>query len=96
MKKLNFFANLLRSEFAMSGMKAGNVTPDDQPTVNRRSRLMSVQWHYSANTARAAQKWLKYAAMFVMLLTIGVGNVWGTDITLEITVSSFGSGTTSS
>ncbi len=30
------------------------------------------------NGARVAREWLKYAAMFVMLFTIGVGNVWGT------------------
>ena len=84
MKKFNFFANLLRSEFAMSGMMAGNVTPDDQPTVSRQSRLMSVQWHYSANTARATQKWLKYAAMFVMLFTIGIGNAWGETVSVSI------------
>ena len=29
------------------------------------------------NGARVAREWLKYAAMFVMLFTIGVGNVWG-------------------
>ena len=29
------------------------------------------------NGARVAREWLKYAAMFVMLFTIGIGNVWG-------------------
>lgn len=29
------------------------------------------------NGARVAREWLKYAAMFVMLFTIGSGNVWG-------------------
>ena len=29
------------------------------------------------NGARVAREWLKYAAMFVMLLTLGIGNVWG-------------------
>lgn len=29
------------------------------------------------NGARVAREWLKYAAMFVMLFTIGVGNAWG-------------------
>ena len=28
------------------------------------------------NGARVAREWLKYAAMFVMLFTIGIGNVW--------------------
>ena len=27
--------------------------------------------------ARVAREWLKYAAMFVMLLTLGIGNAWG-------------------
>lgn len=31
------------------------------------------------NGARVAREWLKYAAMFVMLFTIGIGNVWGAD-----------------
>ena len=34
------------------------------------------------NGARVAQGWLKYAAMFVMLLTLGSGNVWGADATM--------------
>ena len=29
------------------------------------------------NGARVAREWLKYAAMFVMLFTIGIGNAWG-------------------
>ena len=29
------------------------------------------------NGARVAREWLKYAAMFVMLFTIGSGNAWG-------------------
>ena len=29
------------------------------------------------NGARVAREWLKYAAMFVMLLTLGSGNAWG-------------------
>lgn len=33
------------------------------------------------NGARVAREWLKYAAMFVMLFTIGSGNVWGAKIT---------------
>ena len=45
MKKFNFLENLLRREFAMSGMsgmrgmnglRADAVNPDSQPTVNRR------------------------------------------------------------
>lgn len=32
------------------------------------------------NGARVAREWLKYAAMFVMLFTIGSGNAWGTDL----------------
>ena len=49
-----------------------------------------------ANIELLKAEWLKYAAAIMLVLTLGVGNVWGTDITLEITVSSFGSGTTSS
>lgn len=33
------------------------------------------------NGARVAREWLKYAAMFVMLFTIGSGNVWGEETT---------------
>ena len=32
------------------------------------------------NGARVAREWLKYAAMFVMLLTLGIGNVWGAEV----------------
>ena len=35
------------------------------------------------NGARVAREWLKYAAMFVMLFTIGIGNVWGANVTWE-------------
>ena len=51
MKTFNFLENLLRREFAMSGMRGlrgmnglrvDAVNPDGQPTVNRRSRLTSV------------------------------------------------------
>lgn len=40
------------------------------------------------NGARVAQEWLKYAAMFVMLLTLGIGNVWGADVTGTINFGS--------
>lgn len=40
------------------------------------------------NGARVAREWLKYAAMFVMLFTIGSGNVWGADV--KFTFSSYG------
>ena len=33
------------------------------------------------NGARVAREWLKYAAMFVMLLTLGSGNAWGATVT---------------
>ncbi len=36
------------------------------------------------NGARVAREWLKYAAMFVMLFTIGSGNVWGATSTLTL------------
>ena len=39
------------------------------------------------NGARVAREWLKYAAMFVMLFTIGSGNVWGADETVTWSVS---------
>ena len=32
------------------------------------------------NGARVAREWLKYAAMFVMLLTLGSGKVWGAEV----------------
>lgn len=42
------------------------------------------------NGARVAREWLKYAAMFVMLFTIGSGNVWGASIETFTTTSSGG------
>ena len=36
------------------------------------------------NGARVAREWLKYAAMFIMLFTIGSGNVWGATSTLTL------------
>lgn len=39
------------------------------------------------NGARVAREWLKYAAMFVMLFTIGSGNAWGADETVTWSVS---------
>ena len=47
------------------------------------------------NGARVAREWLKYAAMFVMLFTIGSGNVWGADYTYSFTISSSDFNTTS-
>ena len=35
------------------------------------------------NGARVAREWLKYAAMFVMLFTIGIGNAWGEEIKVD-------------
>lgn len=42
------------------------------------------------NGARVAREWLKYAAMFVMLFTIGSGNVWGASTETFTTTSSGG------
>lgn len=42
------------------------------------------------NGARVAREWLKYAAMFVMLFTIGIGNVWGASTETFTTTSSGG------
>ena len=67
----------MRGLRGMNGFRAEALNPDSQPTVNRQSRLTSVQRHDSVTSARVAREWLKYAAMLVMLLTIGVGNVWG-------------------
>ena len=39
------------------------------------------------NGARVAREWLKYAAMFVMLLTLGSGNAWGAAATLPVDYS---------
>lgn len=93
MKKFNFLGNLLRKKFVMSGMSGMNglradaVNPDIQPTVNRQSRLTSVQRHYSVTSARVAREWLngsthlrvwplKIVAVLVILLTLGIGNAW--------------------
>ena len=40
------------------------------------------------NGARVAREWLKYAAMFVMLFTIGSGNAWGETVTYKQTTTS--------
>lgn len=40
------------------------------------------------NGARVAREWLKYAAMFVMLFTIGSGNAWGETVTYKQTSTS--------
>lgn len=40
------------------------------------------------NGARVAREWLKYAAMFVMLFTIGIGNAWGETVTYKQTSTS--------
>ena len=40
------------------------------------------------NGARVAHEWLKYAAMFVMLFTIGSGNAWGETVTYKQTSTS--------
>jgi len=39
------------------------------------------------NGARVAREWLKYAAMFVMLLTLGSGNVWGDTFTKATSIA---------
>ena len=44
------------------------------------------------NGARVAREWLKYAAMFVMLFTIGVGNVWGETFSKVTDVGSLSAG----
>lgn len=41
------------------------------------------------NGARVAREWLKYAAMFVMLFTIGSGNAWGEEITYTFSSKSW-------
>ena len=46
------------------------------------------------NGARVAQEWLKYAAMFVMLLTLGSGNAWGDTGTLVSNLSDISDGST--
>ena len=49
------------------------------------------------NGARVAQEWLKYAAMLVMLFTLGVGNAWGAEETITFsssTSTTSGSGNT--
>ena len=101
MKKFNFLENLLRKKFVMSGMsgmsglRADAVNPDSLPTVNRQSRLMSVQRHYSVTSARVAREWLngssrlrvlplKIVAVLAILLTIGIGDVWGENVTIQV------------
>ncbi len=48
------------------------------------------------NGARVAQEWLKYAAMFVMLLTLGIGNVWGADVTSVMDIPNSATASTTS
>ena len=64
MKKFNFLENLLRREFAMSGMRGMNglraeaVNPDSQPTVNKK-KLNTCHNIYTQHTDYAS--WLKHS-----------------------------------
>lgn len=91
MKKLDFLSDLLRRRFAISGMRAEAVNPDSQPTVNRRSTLTSVQ-RQPEISARSAREWLKYAAVLIMLVTLGVENAWGATTYKLTQVSSVSAG----
>ena len=46
----------------------------------------------NASGARVAQEWMKYAAVFVMLFSIGSGNVWGADTYKLTAVTSVSAG----
>ena len=50
------------------------------PTVNRRSTDSQIQRHYSLGT-----RFTRFAASFLMLLTLGIGQMWGDDITIYVT-----------
>lgn len=92
MKNFNFLSNLLQRVSAMSGMKAETINYDGQPAGNWRANMTSVLRHCKASDVRVAQEWLqkrsarvaqglrksvRFAATILVLLWIGVGNVWG-------------------
>lgn len=58
-------------------------------TVKKNSILGKARWLRDValatsknNGARVAREWLKFAAMFVILLTLSIGNAWGQALTL--------------
>lgn len=55
-------------------------------TVTRRLRDDKTR---NTSGTRVAREWLKYAAMFVMLFSIGIGNAWGASE--EVTISTIAS-----
>ncbi len=96
MKKFDFLSNLLQRVSAMSGMRAETINYDGQPAVNRRANMTSVLRHCKASDVRVAREWLqkssarvaqglrksvRFAATILVLLWIGVGNVWGASVT---------------
>ena len=61
------------------GQKVSKVLRETYETVTGRLRDDKAR---NTSGARVAREWLKYAAMLVMLSTIGSGNVWGADATM--------------
>ena len=86
----------MRGLKGLNGLRAEAVNPDSQPTVNRQSRLTSVQRHYSVTSARVAREWLKFAAMLVILFTLGVEQMWAATETRTATMYFTTSGGTNS
>ena len=48
------------------------------------SRMSLVGVSCDASGAKVAREWLKYAAAIMLVLTIGVGNVWGANQTYTL------------
>lgn len=68
--------------------------PDSVSLVSRQSVLdtCGAERTCTASGARVAQEWLKYVAVIFLVLTLGVGNVWGDEVTFTANVET---GTTS-
>ena len=101
MKSKNFLSNLWSSVVGSRKDDGSTRLRVDYDSIYSRSacapRTPSLFEAKSRLASPHLRVWpLKIVAVLAILLTIGSGNVWGADITLEITVSSFGSGTTSS
>ena len=69
---INGFSSRIRPvSLSYSGSSTIACSTERQPRDNR-------EMSERQSGARVAREWLKYAAMFVMLLILGIGNAWGT------------------
>ncbi len=94
MKHINL-TQMLQGCSKRNGMTVRASNPDGEPTVNRQSRLMSLSCkkvekeQLSSSCLLSASfplsfrsRYLRYAAMIFCVLTMSVGQAWGTEETL--------------